>query len=546
MAENMTQTPAPQPPVLKKKRRKKHIFRKLVSLVLVCGLVAGGFYGWKKLTAEDEVPLDVLTDQVLRGTISTKVEGSGMLVSKTNASISIPSDGVVEQLLVKEGDFVTQGQPLYRIASPTLMDSIRKSREELDKLEQELTDLQEQKDHLTITAPADGQLQDAAQLTLGQTLPAGTPIATLVENTRLRLSQYYSYTYQNEIAPGQKATVSVPAVMAQLEGTVEQINLVRRVSPEGSLLFEVIFVLDNPGTLTADMLASAVMQTGSGETIYPYEQGKLSFYNTQVISVRTSGPVERFDLLNYGAVTAGQVLAVLGSDSIDAQITAQEGRIAEAKTALERLEGETQKLEATAPIEGTVMSLGLAEGGSVTAGGVAITISDNRTLQLNASVDERNISYIKSGMPVDIDQWGTMSFGTVESVSLNSSQQGSMATFPVVISVDNSAGSLMVNSYCTFQFASNVHEDVLYVPIQAVKYVETAEGSTSVVFVQSETAPAGTVELAAPIEGIPEGYWPVKVETGLADTSNVEIVSGLEEGQVIFLQTVKSQASSWM
>ena len=546
MAENTAMNPAPQPPVLKKKRRKKKILKKIVSLVLVCAMGVGCFYGWKQLTAEKEEPVEVLTDQVLRGTVSTQVEGSGRLASKNNASISIPSDGVVEQLLVAEGDFVMKDQPLYKISSPALMESIRKAKEELEGLEDTLADLQDQRADLVIKSPADGQLQDTADLVVGQNLTAGTAIAKLVENTRLRLSQYYSYTYKDQIKTGQKATISVPAAMARLEGSVEQINLVRRVSPEGSLLFEVVFVLDNPGTLTADMQASAVMQTAFGEVIYPYEHGKLDFYNTQVITARTPGPVESCSLLNYGAVTAGQVLVTLGSQSIDAQIAAQEAKVLEAKAALEKLEAETAKLEAVAPIEGTVMSLGLLEGGAVTAGSVAITISDNRTLQLNANVDERNVSYIKAGMPVEIDQWGTMSTGVVESVSLNSSQQGNMATFPVVIEADNSMGSLMVNSYCTFRFASNVHEDVLFVPIQAVKYVETAEGSTRVVFVQSETAPDGTVELNTPIEGIPEGYWPVKVETGIADTSVVEIVSGLEEGQVIFLQTVKSQASSWM
>lgn len=546
MAEHNTMTPAPQPPVLKKKRKFKKFLRRTVSGLLVCGLAAGCFFGWKKLTAEKETPLEVLTDQVWRGTISTQVEGSGRLSSRNNASISIPSDGIVEQLLVSEGDFVAEGQPLYKISSPALMESIGKAREDLGKLEQELADLQDRRDDLVIRAPAAGQLQDAASLVVGQNLSVGTPIATLVENTRLRLSQYYSYTYQDQIRPGQKATVSVPALMSRLEGVVEQVNLVRRVSQEGSLLFEVVFVLDNPGTLTAGMQASAMMQTEGGEVIYPYEQGTLSFYNTQVITVSTPGPVKSLSLLNYGAVAEGQTLVVLGAESIDAQIAEQERKVSEARAALERLEGETSKLEAVAPIEGTVMTLGLVEGGSVTAGGVAITISDNRTLQLDAQVDERNVSYIKAGMSVEIDQWGTPSFGTVESLSLNSSQQGNMATFPVTIAVDNSMGSLMVNSYCTFRFASNVHEDVLYVPIQAVKYVETDLGSVSVVFIQAESAPENAVTLSAPIEGMPEGYWPVQVETGLADTSNVEIVSGLEEGQVIFLQTIKSQASSWM
>ena len=37
-------------------------------------------------------------------------------------------------------------------------------------------------------------------------------------------------------------------------------------------------------------------------------------------------------------------------------------------------------------------------------------------------------------------------------------------------------------------------------------------------------------------EEIPEGFWAVPVEIGIQDTFNVEIRSGLEEGQEVFTQ----------
>ena len=41
-----------------------------------------------------------------------------------------------------------------------------------------------------------------------------------------------------------------------------------------------------------------------------------------------------------------------------------------------------------------------------------MTVSDTSTVTVSATVDERNISYIKAGMPVNLDQWGTSAFGT--------------------------------------------------------------------------------------------------------------------------------------
>ena len=46
------------------------------------------------------------------------------------------------------------------------------------------------------------------------------------------------------------------------------------------------------------------------------------------------------------------------------------------------------------------------------------------------------------------------------------------------------------------------------------------------------------------MEGVPEGFWAVPVETGISDTYNVEIKSGVEEGAVVFTQV--QTESSWM
>ena len=79
--------------------------------------------------------------------------------------------------------------------------------------------------------------------------------------------------------------------MGSRTGTVEKINKVRFVSPEGATPFEVVFVLDNPGTLTEGMEASASLTAADGTPIYPYQNGKLEFYETTVVKAKASGPV---------------------------------------------------------------------------------------------------------------------------------------------------------------------------------------------------------------------------------------------------------------
>ena len=90
----------------------------------------------------------------------------------------------------------------------------------------------------TLTAPYAGKLLETAQLTVGDEVGA-QKVATLVDDTRMRLTQYYSYAYQSELYAGQTVQVSVPALMASVDGRVEKVHMVKRVTSEGSELFSV-------------------------------------------------------------------------------------------------------------------------------------------------------------------------------------------------------------------------------------------------------------------------------------------------------------------
>ena len=101
--------------------------------------------------------------------------------------------------------------------------------------------------------------------------------------------------------------VSIPALMTSVPGTVEAVHMVSRITPEGSKLFSAEIVVDNEGALTADMVASATA-TVNGETVYPYEAGKLEYYRTGDLISTVDGTVISSNLVDYLQVTPGQVL----------------------------------------------------------------------------------------------------------------------------------------------------------------------------------------------------------------------------------------------
>lgn len=542
----VAETPVPTAPVktarapMTKKKKKKLIRLGIAAaVVLAIVLLLVKLLGGKS----SEQTSQVVTDTVQYGSITSTVEGSGLTKAKNSQTITLTTAGTVQDVLVSEGQTVTAGTPLFNIDSEAAQTAEQKAQQNLTGYQKQLSALQKDIRGLHLAAGYDGRLTDVVKLNPGDTVSKGQKVATLSDDTKLRLQQYYSYAYAKEVYAGQSVTVSIPAMMTTVTGKVETVHMVTRITSEGSKLFEADIVLTNPGTLTADMAASATMSIG-GETVYPYEAGKLEFYRTGDLTSTVEGTVISSKLVNYLQVSAGQVLVEIDGEDSEAELFSLQQSLADAQTALDDAQKNVDNCKAVAPIDGTVIGLSIQPGDEVAANTTVITIADTSTILIDATVDERNISSVQQGMMVNIDQWGTSFTGTVESVSLNSKVENGVASYPMVISVDNLDGSLMTGSNVNYSLVASENDNCLLLPIQCVKYVPLEDGSTgSVVFVQSDSRPDDAIDLTVPVDGVPEGYWPVPVETGISDDYNVEIKSGVEEGTVVFTQVQTTE--SW-
>lgn len=539
--------PPPSGPGGPIKRKKKRKIGKFIAIGVAVAAIGGLIWFLKGLGAEKEDEGQALLDTVMRGSISSQVTGDGVTVPKNSATLTITSAGTVQEVYVSEGAQVTEGDPLFRMDTTTAQKAVNDAQRTVTNSQKELNSLQKAQADLIIKAPFKGKLIDCVELQKDQSVAAGEKLATLVDDTKMKLSLYFSYAYENAIYKGQPASISVPSATAQVTGQVEEIHKVRRVASEGTVLFEVVFVVKNPGALSADMLATASLTSSSGETVYPYESGKLAYYNSADITAKVGGPMERSNLMNYADVSAGAVLVQLGADDNSTAIAAAENQLQTAQEELKRAQEELEKAAPKAPISGTVLSVGITAGEEATSGTVAVSIADTSVMVVNAKIDDRNISFVKQGMMVDIDMWGTPLTGVVESVSLNGTYENGVSTFPAVFLVDNADGALMSGTTVTYTLAASQSDDCLMVPIQSVKSVETQDGSISVVYVQRDSPPADMPEVFSEIPGVPAGFYPVVVETGISDNANVEIVSGdLEEGETVFTQVMKSDSMGMM
>ena len=562
------QSAPPGPPSAPAKKPAGKGRKKLVKRLIALGVAAailggGGFALYRFLTNTDADIGEIFPATAQIGTIQSKVSGRGSARAKESAAITLTQSGTVQEVFVTGGQTVMAGDPLYTIYSQAAEDAVNDARKRVEDLNKDMADLLEDANNLTVRAPFAGKLQEVEDFQPDQEVGKGSKIATLVNDKLLKLSLYFSYAYEGDVYVGQSVDVSVPAVMRSFTGRVEKINKVSFISTEGAVHFEVVIVFDNPGTLTAGMEASAVLTSGDGSAIYPYENGQTEFYETRTIEAKASGPVVgQGNLLNHANVSEGEALLYLGSSTIDSDIRSKQEEIDAAQQKLDEAMEALADFNAVAPIDGTVTSCNLTEGQEVKSGDTVVMISNNVTMLVTISVDDRNISFIKPGSYVELKDWNENVFqGLVTSIDMSGSQGGDSmmggssggTKYPVTLTVDNFNGALMEGMGLQYSFVTSESEACVMVPTACVQYFPDMDGNRcSVVFVQREERPDDVPELQFPeiqpgqkrtFPTEEEGYYPVIVETGIADTQNVEIKSGVEEGDTVFLNYTVTDSS---
>ena len=557
----VTEAPAPAAPPARpsgtsnqKKKQRKKVRNTIIALVVLAVLAVGGFFLYRFLTAKEAVNSQIQTQPAQISSIQSMVQGSGNAKAKDTAAITLTQGGTVQEVFVTAGDTVTEGQPLYTIRSQAAEDEVTAAQEKVSNLQKDMADLHKALNNLTVRAPFAGKLIEVSEFETGSTVSSGASVATLVNDKKLKLSLYFSYAYENDIYVGQSVSVSIPAVMDSFTGSVEQVNKVHYITPEGADHFEVVVAFDNPGTLTEGMTASAALTAADGTPIYPYENGATKYYETRKIVTEAGGPLLSANLLCYSNVSAGQVLLSMGSDTIDSDIRAKQKEIDDAMEKLTEAQKALNNFNAVAPIDGTVTTCTLAEGAEVKSGDTVIIISNTTTMLVNITVDDRNISFVKPGMTVDLTDWnGNVFTGTVSSINTGSAEAGQgMTSFPVTLTVDNYDGSLLEGVWLDYSFVASQSDDCIVVPMQSVKYVSDENGETaSVVFIKADSKPENTVAIDIPptepgatplYPSESEGFYPVPVTTGLSDNYNVEIKEGLTGDEEVFVNYYVEQA----
>lgn len=530
-----------------------------LTVLILAALVAGAAYVVHRTgqSAEEDT---VQTAVATRGYLETYVEGSGYTAAKTRAELGKDLKGKVLTVGAATGDTVTAGQVLLTVDPTEMRAELEDAQTALNEAHKGVNDANKTLSDLTVTAPFTGRLLPPGEVTSdtaggedtapaspeevkiqkGDEVDSGTVLGTLVDDTNMRLELYYSYAYIDKLKVGQSAVVSIPQTMGTVTGTVDQIDRIEKISDEGGRLFRATVTFRNPGTLKAGMDATATV-TADGLNIAPTGSGKLAYSRETQLTTKASGTASAACAPSYQKFTAGQTILRLTSDDATAALQSAQQLVQSRQETVNELTQRIGQCTVVSPINGVVMSMNAVEGEDLTGETVPCVVADTQNIIVNADIAMSDVPSVQAGQPAFLSMYygnDTLTFtGTVQSVALEANKdnnnQGSMPTFPAVISVDPVEGQPLRPDFSVdYRITTAQAEDCIMVPSSAV--VNTADG----VAVFAQPAEGQTFDNAQPIpEGaeVPEGFVLVPVEVGISDAENTEILSGLDEGTTVFL-----------
>ncbi len=162
---------------------------------------------------------------------------------------------------------------------------------------------------------------------------------------------------------------------------------------------------------------------------------------------------------------------------------------------------------------------------SYQAGTALMTLARMDDLLFKGTVDEIDVGKLREGMQVEILVGalpGVGVTGELTKISLKATTRENSTVFPVEIRINDSDGHTLRAGYsANANVIINKREDVLLIPERVVTY----KSRLSTVEVPGE-GDVGRIEK--------------EIELGLSDAINVEVVNGLEDGDVVFEKPVRS------
>jgi HlyD family secretion protein len=442
--------------------------------ILLLSASVGSYFAYTRanqVEAQDPPEAAMETATVTQGDIVITADGSGELIPARELALSFRTSGVLHEVLVETGDQVAEDDVLARLETDDLERAVAEADVELQIAELELADVRE--------GPSEAELADAE---------------ARVRDAQTQLSLAYD-VYQD--ATDDDTDDAVGSAKVMYDWWVGYYQSQKAKYEEGNL------------SQTKHDYAMAAM-------IEAEETWERAKNEAEIDGVQAWKSVEQ---AQNAVFQAEEGLELLQSEPLTDTLTEAELAVDEANLALEEARLDLEAAELYAPFDATVMSVNAAVGDRVSVNTTILTIADLQEPLLQFWLEESDMGRVAVGNQVNV---------TFEALPDTTFTGQVVRVDPVLVSV---SGTTAVQAHASLQLdeqdvtllsgmtadvevISAEARDVLIVPVGALQ--ETEDGGYAV----TVGGPNGEMEDR-------------RVEVGIRDAVNAEVLSGLELGETV-------------
>jgi RND family efflux transporter MFP subunit len=503
-------------------------------VLLVLSILGVAFYhqlgGLLRPSLQRPAAVDMAETQdvrVQRGPITKVLRLAGTVQPKRQAELAFDVvQAEVVDVPVAIGQQVWTGDTLVQLDVAALGRTLAKARNELLEARRSWQDLIEE-----------GGLRKRIQLQ-EELRQANAALDEAQRELQSYLAGKGTLQQQREQAQGQLASARWDLeALRDSEARQQQIDQLQVISNEAEVKHGPYVLIENPSEQDRDMewLLRNIMldrREALDQARLQYEMDIRAAQHAVALAERTlrdlnrqidaGSPevelLERQAAVRKGEADVGQILAQLdaldqGAPDADlakaqAEVVKLEGRVADAEAAL-------AEATLTAPFDGVVEEIKTQPGTVVSPGIDVVTLFDASAFYVLARVNDIDVAQLKAGEDVQLtfDAFpGQALPGTSGEIPAFGTYENGLTVFDVPVNFDAQGLPLRLGMSANVNVSLFRKEDVLIIPAMAVQRDE--EGSFVIVVEGRQTERR-------------------RVELGISDGLNVEVVRGLEKGEVV-------------
>jgi trimeric autotransporter adhesin len=503
----------------------------LVTVILVAGAVAA----WATISAGST---GYRTASVTRADIGTSLTVVGNVEPVNDVAPSFQVGGQVATVTVAPGQAVTAGQTLATLDTTALGETVSSDQSALNADQAKLV---EDEENESAASSASSAAAGSGAATSKTTTPSSTTTTTTVPSSSATASNATVVQDQTTLTQDE-ATLNTDQQKeaADLTQAQTECTSANTATPTGQATCEAGLqtVSTDEQQVSKDQTSVSKDETALGQALTAASGGGSSSGGTgRSGGAPSSSPTQTSAALSSptsdgvtltasitgntgsGATTGGDATGGSGSTDTDTpeQIASDQADIDTAQAQLTEAQQSLNETTLTSPITGTVVSVGIDVGDTVSAGSSTeiITIIGTNSYEAQATLDSAQVPTVKVGQTtsVEVDGDNGSLAGTVAQVGpVQSSTSG--YSYPVVVALPATAGNLHAGSAANLTIATGKVSNVVAVPTSAVQ----TTGSVSYVTELDK----GTLTRKV-------------IKIGMVGSEYTQVLSGLTPGQSVVL-----------